>query len=778
VKIIRSHTLLVLLLLLLLFQVQVVELRAQATGGQGDEIDVTADKLEVEEAGKVIRAEGNVEIKRGETSLKASKVKVNRETQDVEAEGDVVVDSPDWQLKAKGLQLNLPKETAVIRDGEIYIESNHLSLTGRRFEKFTGQAYHIDDGSFTTCLCESGTPTWRITAKEIELTPEGEGIIRIRGGKFYIYNVPVFYLPYGFFPVRTKRKTGFLFPKPGYSNREGFTFQQPFFWAISKSTDATIVGNIQTRARAGIWGEFRHIFSRNTDLRFNAAYFNEFDPSKEENDIVDKNIANPTIPRNRWAVGTKFRNSNASGWETYSDVFAFSDDLFTRDLFDKFDLDDVQERNVRTSRYGRSNVGFFKGSSDVYLRGEWDFYQDFIQPDDFTLFGVPKVYFGGRKGIGGPFELSWRVEGVNYMRREKADGARLDIRPEITLPFRLSDYLFGSLDVAPRETLYYLYRTEGVFDQTTARTLVEVRGNVGSSVSNTFSWNGTRLKKIKHVMEPEIHYLFIPWSNQKGIPIWDGTDRINRRNLLTFSFTNRFWGKFARKPVKAPKDKDVELLGPATTSDVKEIARLGFALSYDIDKERFGGDSLSDLDVDLRVNPGRYLNLGVQLGVDPGAWRINQAVTRLALTDPRPLPRRELDKDFNRPNELTVSYRYIRENFLTPLAENANIPVDPLDPLALPAPTKDTLGQVGTHALLHVGRRILLQYDFTYDAIEGKTTSNRGRIKLLSKCGCWTLSMAVNRTTNPSRTSVQFGFDLLGLSSGNVGSFNNKSLSP
>ena len=770
-KIIRSHTLLGLLLFLLLSQVQVVELRAQAKRSQGEEIAVTADKLEVKEAGKVIRAEGNVEVKRGEFSLKASKMTVNRETQDVEAEGNVVVDSPDWQLKAKGLQLNLPKETAVIRDGEIYIESNHLSLTGRRFEKFTGQSYHIDDGSFTTCLCESGTPTWKITAKELELTPEGEGIVR--GGKFYIYNVPVFYLPYGFFPVRTKRKTGFLFPKPGYSNTEGFTFQQPFFWAISKSTDATIVGNIETRARAGIWGQFRHVFSRNTNLRYNVAYFNEYGRSNPENDIVDKNIADPTIPQDRWAVGTKHRNSNASGWETYSDIFAFSDDLFTRELFDKFNLDDIQERNVRTSRYGRSNVGFFKGSNDMYLRGEWSFYQDFVQPDDFTLYGVPKVNFGGRKGIGGPIELSWRVEGVNYMREDKADGARLDIRPEITLPFRLSNYLFGSLDVAPRETLYYLYRTEGVFDKTTARGLVEVRGNVGSSVSNTFSWNGTRLKKIKHVMEPEIHYLFIPWSNQKGIPIWDGTDRINRRNLLTFSFTNRFWGKFAREPVKAPKDKDVELLGPATTSDVKEIARLGFAMSYDIDKERFGGDSLSDIDIDFRVNPGKYLNVGVQLGVDPGAWRINQAVTRLALTDPRPLPRRELDKDFNRPNELTVSYRYIRENFLTPLAENAN-----LDPLALPTPTKDTLGQVGTHALLHVGRRILLQYDFTYDAIEGKTTSNRGRIKLLSKCGCWTLSMAVSRTTNPSRTSVQFGFDLLGLSSGNIGSFNNKGLSP
>jgi len=204
VKIIRFHTLLGLLLLLLLSQVQVVKLRAQATGGQGEEISVTADKLEVEEAGKVIRAEGNVEVKRGEMTLKASKMKVNRETQDVEAEGDVSVDAPEWQLKAEGFQLNLPKETAVIRDGEIYIEQSHLRLTGRRFEKFTGQAYHIDDGSFTTCLCESGVPTWKITAKEIELTPKGEGIIR--GGKFYIRDIPVFLPPLRIFPYKDKKE--------------------------------------------------------------------------------------------------------------------------------------------------------------------------------------------------------------------------------------------------------------------------------------------------------------------------------------------------------------------------------------------------------------------------------------------------------------------------------------------------------------------------------------------------------------------------------------------
>lgn len=766
---------------------QVTQAAPAAAPEEKEEIKVTADTLVVSEKGDVVEAKGNVVVRRGETIFKAEELKVNRATQQVEAKGNVSVDGPKWRMKADSFRLNLEEETGEIEEGEVFIEKGNLSLSGRRFQKFAGQAYHIDQGSFTTCLCEDGPPSWRISAEEIDLSRDGVGTIK--GGTFHILDVPVFYLPYGKFPLRTERKSGMLFPNFGSSSKEGFRFQQPFFWAISKSADATFTFNVETRARVGIIGEIRKIFSQNTRGRVNAAYFNE-SLRDGDTDVGNPTIASPGIPKNRWGVNATHRNYNPSGWISYSDISAFSDDLFTRELFDKFNLSRTEEGNIRTSRFGRSRFGFYKSWDDTYVRGEWDFYQDFIQEDDITFQGTPKLSFWGRRVLEKtPLELEWRVEGVNYLRDEGADGLRLDLRPQITLPFRLPPYLYGSFNVAPRETLYHLYDTSpargtitelppgGKYSRNNSRELVELSWNVGTSVGRVYSWNGSALKKIKHVIDPEISYLFIPGTNQQDIPIMDGTDRINRRNLLTFSLTNRLWGKSSRESMGLPKDRDVELLTFPGIGAIREMGRLRLALSYDIDKERNGGDSLSDLDMNLRLTPIDYFTLRFDTGLNPGPWQLSQAAVGFLLSDPRPLDRRVLDRDFKRPNQLGVIYRFIREDFLAPLAEDANLvsPVPGLPAVCPPPPGifdprcgsggKNILKQVSIRSLYHLTDHLLLLYNSNYDARERRFISNRGGIKILSQCECWSIGFSVNHTRNPDRTSFKFGFNLLGLGS-------------
>src|SRR5687767_6097796 len=126
------------------------------------EINVTADKLTAEEGSNRLEALGNVEIKSGGMTLKADEARMNRATQDTEAKGRVTVDDPEWKVKsADSIQMNLEKETGEILNGDLFLEDGHISMTGRRFQKFGGQTYHVDDGFFTTCLCESGAPSWK-----------------------------------------------------------------------------------------------------------------------------------------------------------------------------------------------------------------------------------------------------------------------------------------------------------------------------------------------------------------------------------------------------------------------------------------------------------------------------------------------------------------------------------------------------------------------------------------------------------------------------------------
>ena len=176
------------------------------------EINLRADKLSTGNGSNQIEASGNVEIKREATTLKADEVRFNRATQEVEAKGRVRIDDPEWKIKsADSLKLNMGQETGEIENGDLFLEQGHISISGRRFEKFGGQSYHVDDGFFTTCLCESGAPSWKFSAEQMDLALDGVGTIK--NGYFYVLDVPVFYLPYGYFPLNTERQTGFSFPE-------------------------------------------------------------------------------------------------------------------------------------------------------------------------------------------------------------------------------------------------------------------------------------------------------------------------------------------------------------------------------------------------------------------------------------------------------------------------------------------------------------------------------------------------------------------------------------
>ena len=228
--------------------------------------------------------------------------------------------------------------------------------------------------------------------------------------------------------------------------------------------------------------------------------------------------------------------------------------------------------------------------------------------------------------------------------------------------------------------------------------------------------------------------------------------------------------------------------GPGET---RELARLKLAANYSVENTSKLGGRLSDLDMNLRIMPKDYMAFGGGMGIDPNSGRVNQAVALFSIFDPRPMTRRVLDQDFMRPNSLDVSYRFIRRGQLGFFAEDANINVNrlfspafnsaddaycdqhPLDPNSSPdakaAGCKgfhgNVMGLIGIRSLYHLTDHLLLLYDATYNAQRSGFTTNRAGIKLLSQCECWSITLSVNRSTNPNETNFKFQFDLLGLSS-------------
>ncbi|HEY1233538.1 MAG TPA: LPS assembly protein LptD [Candidatus Binatia bacterium] len=761
------------------------QLTAPRTQGGTGEINVTADKLSTSDGSNQIEATGSVELKRDLTTLRADEVRVNRSTQDVEANGNVTVDDPEWRVKsADSLQLNMEQETGEIQNGDIFLENGHVSMSGRRLQKLGGQSYHFEDGFFTTCLCESGAPSWKFFAEQMNLDLEGVGTVK--NAYFYIFDVPVLYVPYGIFPIKAERQTGFLFPQVGQSNKDGFRYLQPFYWAMSKSTDSTVSFDLETRARYGFLGEFRTKIDRDSDFRIDGSYFNEIWRKNADADVVDKTIANPHIPQNRWNIISSHRYLTGNDWLTFSDIAGYSDTLFTRELVDRFDLRGSIESDIRRSRFGKSNFGVFRNWGDTFLRADYAFYQDFIQNQSTTMQRTPEVNFWGRRLLPNfPLEFRWRAQGINYWRIEgvndsrpqTGDGLRFDLRPEMVLPFRLGSRFFGSASVAPRATLYHLYSPPpaGSSDHNVSRELVELRWNVGTAVSRVFAFNALGLSRIKHVLEPEISYLFIPGVNQSNIPIMDEIDRINRRNVFTFALTNRFWGKAISGLAPPPEDSSVESLSPFV-GNIRQMASVRLAMSYDISAARTGSnDSLTDLDINMRLLPVPYLTVAFDGGINPNSGNISQARLAFTVSDPRPILHRSLDPDFTRPNSASIGYQFLRNGPNSFLADNANInldapadctrnPTDPRCPLDNPqGNTKNTVGNFNASALYRITDHLLLNFSSTYDVLDNKFIGFRATTKFLSFCECWTATLGVSHNVNPAKTSFSFNFSLLGL---------------
>src|SRR5439155_1064242 len=156
--------------------------------------------------------------------------------------------------------------------------------------------YAASNGVFTTCRCGGlEKPSWSIAGATSDITLEGTGVVR--HATFRVKDIPVLYFPYFLFPAKTDRQSGFLFPRLANSNRRGFQYEQPFFWAINKSTDATVAVDLETAARVGVIGEYRYLLSRTARGNFTAAYYNEQIRGRPAGTVAP-NGQTPDIPEN------------------------------------------------------------------------------------------------------------------------------------------------------------------------------------------------------------------------------------------------------------------------------------------------------------------------------------------------------------------------------------------------------------------------------------------------------------------------------------------------
>ena len=478
-------------------------------GQEKSPVEIQANVITYDRAANRVTAEGNVVIVRGEVSLRADRVLYNPQTEIAEAIGNVVLVRKEDELKSQRLMVNLRDQTGVVEQGELLIKEDNYIVRGERIEKTGPRTYRISGGSFTTCPCIP--PSWRIVSDRATITLGGFGTAR--GARFYIRGLPILYIPYFFFPVVTERSTGFLIPTPGFSNREGFKLNLPFFWAISRSSDLTLGLDYRSRRGPRPYLEYRYVLSRDSFGSFSV-------------DFIEDNLTKQT------------RYSIKSDHQQLFDprFFLKSKVRFVNQVTQLAEFEEPIE--LRAARQLESTALLVRSLSDFNFVGESSYIIDLAQARTSTVpQPVPRLTLSRMMDdlFGTPFHYRFDVQFANFSRGRGDSGLRLDLDPSLTLPMKLGGRIELSPKVGFRETLYQLRGGRDL-----SRDLFQFSTHLSTELERIYRLGSSRLR---HSLEPAIVYELVPRQNQGRFPFFDPIDRIQQGQALSFLLTNRIFFK-------------------------------------------------------------------------------------------------------------------------------------------------------------------------------------------------------------------------------------------
>ncbi len=754
------------------------------------EMNITGRKFEYDYKTDKFVVTGDAVVTQADTTLTADRIELMRRTQQASAYGHVHLVDPAGILNATQAEINWDTETAEADNGRLVATNQTYILQGAKLFKDPGENYRVQNGFFTTCGCSAGRPDWSISGANMNVHMGGEGTAT--NGHFDILGCPVIPLPYVLFPTGSDRQSGFLSPRMGESALRGFQLLQPYFWDIDKSQDATVALDVETQQRIGVLSEYRLQNGPDDFLWIDGSYADESirSESNRVSDIIDTQVADPHIPVDRYDIIALTREHITPDLVAYGDTVSVSDPFYLREM-NTWTLSRGFGNSWNTMRNAVSHFGLIDSFDDGYakLDGTWN--QDLIQPQQFALQTLPELLVSGRhQFMGGLFYSDYDAQMIDYWRAEGVTGARLDLYPRTTVPWRLGQYLYGYGSVGLRETVYdssgndiavtpvgtngLIYNNAlslGPLDPGGLRTreLIEANAGVKTLVERVYNIDWHSIEKLKHTVEPFLLYNYVPNVNQSQLPLYDQVDRIEGRSLLTMGFTSRLFAKFAPELPSSNEEGTVNPIDSASpsmlaTDQPTQIGQKGGGVggqllevqvleAYDTSHAVvLGGSRWSDLDVTGMILPSYYAQLGGDIGLSPTERNISYSTVFLTFEPPWT----NNTTNIYMGKALVGSFLQLAYNYIGP-GPNAGI--------GTPGINAALFEFMTLRAYYDVFDRLGLFFAPSWDIIHNELLSTQYGVRLKSPCNCWAMDLGITKSINPSETQYQFQLTLGGIGS-------------
>jgi LPS-assembly protein len=507
----------------------------------GGQVFIRSDRINYYKSSNLYLAEGGVEVRYGENTLNADKVVLDRANKVFTATGHVRLSDGQSVLTSERVAARLDERTGVIFGGQIFLRDSGYRFSGERIEKIGEDEFIIRRGSITTCNCgPNDPPSWEIGARSMWV--KVGGYARVQNAVFYVQGVPVLYLPFGFFPVKTQREFGLLFPTLAYGAVRGIEIHEGLFIPFGDSADATLAANYYSYQGYGASAEFRYAGRRGS---YGTTNFEWLRQSKEGGQPLG-------YVRDRFSIDATHRYNFGPYESAVADLHFVSDRLYFADL-----ANTLQEK---TRPFTHSELAYINSGERVSLLGQaelWErlgsgFGSNANRMPHVELTAPPQALFER-----GPV-LFARASADNFVVKSSeselfdvpayhtiAQRADFTVRVEQPLNFRV-----GILTpfAAGRETAYRLSAAEPA---PAGRSLHREFGVAGTRLAfpfeRTFGYSafatGPADRAVVHRVSPIAKYLYMPDVSQASLPQLDESDLLRPRNLVQYGVENQLiWG--------------------------------------------------------------------------------------------------------------------------------------------------------------------------------------------------------------------------------------------
>lgn len=519
-------------------------------------------------------------------------------------------------------------------------------------KKENDSVYFMKGARFTTSK-DIENPEYYFQTNKVKLVPGKKVVVGLTN--MVIADVPTpLALPFAFFPMTDKARSGIIMPTYNDSNTRGFSLQNGgYYFALSDHYDLAILGDYYTNGSYGFrfqssYGK-RYKFNGNLNFRFE----NLINSERGYPDYARSNIYNI-----QWSHS---KDSKSNPNSRFSASVNLGSSTYFRQSLNQINVGSTLNNTLSSSiSYSKTfnsvpqvNLSLTATHSQNTNTEQINMTLPTLQMSVDRIFPfAPKE--GTKKGFFKNINLQYNLRGENriqttdslFFKPEMFENALLGFQHSIPLStnFKIFKYFSASTSVNYNE-VWYFKTIQKQFDAT-QNTVVnnDVRGfdafrtysfsaGLGTTIYGTFNFGEKKkIQAIRHVMRPNVSYSYTP-SFSKYYDTYDpdgsgtmlkeytrfeggifGAPGQNMSNNIGFTLSNTFEAKVTDKDSTQTEPKKIMLLN-----------NLNFSTSYDIT-----ADSLRW--APMRVSGGtqilnQKMNINFAATLDP--YAINNAGQRI-----------------------------------------------------------------------------------------------------------------------------------------------------